>query len=204
VRNAGQAIGSRAGVPGPHRRPPVFADIEPDQFCLDAGAVEAAVTGRTKGIMPVHLYAHPLAHSIRLLRNQGMQPRYENEIVGFNADDRRTRRYRPGATGEAARVDPAAPAEREIPRREPLQRRCTPVADGLSTSTTSTRSGFNDRDGFARALVDEHGIGSGVPTVRRWWCPSPRSCGIIRLVCALGLPGLRGSEVFQQGVQLSL
>ena len=38
---------------------PVFADIEPDQFCLDAGAVEAAVTGRTKGIMPVHLYGHP-------------------------------------------------------------------------------------------------------------------------------------------------
>jgi hypothetical protein len=62
----------------------------------------------------------------------------------------------------------------------------------------------DDRDGFARALADEYGIGSGVPTVRRWWCPSPRSCGIIRLVCALGLPGLRGSEVFQQGVQLSL
>ena len=38
---------------------PVFADIEPDHFCLDPDAVEAAVTARTKGIMPVHLYGHP-------------------------------------------------------------------------------------------------------------------------------------------------
>jgi perosamine synthetase len=38
---------------------PVFADIEPDSFCLDPAAVEAAVTERTKAIMPVHLYGHP-------------------------------------------------------------------------------------------------------------------------------------------------
>jgi dTDP-4-amino-4,6-dideoxygalactose transaminase len=38
---------------------PVFADIEPDHFCLDAAAVDAAVTDRTVGIMPVHLYGHP-------------------------------------------------------------------------------------------------------------------------------------------------
>ncbi|TDC54395.1 DegT/DnrJ/EryC1/StrS family aminotransferase [Jiangella ureilytica] len=38
---------------------PVFADIEPRHFCLDPAAVEAAVTERTVGIMPVHLYGHP-------------------------------------------------------------------------------------------------------------------------------------------------
>jgi len=38
---------------------PVFADIEPDFFCLDPASVEAAVTERTVGIMPVHLYGHP-------------------------------------------------------------------------------------------------------------------------------------------------
>lgn len=38
---------------------PVFADISPDDFCLDPIAVEAAVTERTVGIMPVHLYGHP-------------------------------------------------------------------------------------------------------------------------------------------------
>src|SRR5690606_10739019 len=35
---------------------PVFADIELDHFALDPEAVEAAITPRTRGIMPVHLY----------------------------------------------------------------------------------------------------------------------------------------------------
>ena len=38
---------------------PVFADIDPDSFCLSTGAVEAAITERTVGVMPVHLYGHP-------------------------------------------------------------------------------------------------------------------------------------------------
>lgn len=128
---------------------PVFADIEQDYFCLDPAAVEAAITPRTKAIMPVHLYGHPaamrefatladkyglllfedaaqahaasldgtpvgawgvagsfsfyptknmtsgeggmvstgdpqVARMVRLLRNQGMEKRYENEVVGFN------------------------------------------------------------------------------------------------------------------------
>lgn len=38
---------------------PVFADIDADDFCLSPAAVEAAITERTVGIMPVHLYGHP-------------------------------------------------------------------------------------------------------------------------------------------------
>jgi perosamine synthetase len=38
---------------------PVFADIEPASFCLDAASVEAVVTERTVAVMPVHLYGHP-------------------------------------------------------------------------------------------------------------------------------------------------
>ncbi len=38
---------------------PVFADIDPATFCLDPESVRAAVTERTVGIMPVHLYGHP-------------------------------------------------------------------------------------------------------------------------------------------------
>lgn len=38
---------------------PVFVDIEPDTFCLDPGAAEAAITEHTVGILPVHLYGHP-------------------------------------------------------------------------------------------------------------------------------------------------
>jgi perosamine synthetase len=128
---------------------PVFADIEPDSFCLDPDAVAAAIGPRTAAIMPVHLYGHPaamdrlgalaerhglavvedacqahgatldgrpvgafgaagcfsfyptknmhaleggmvttadaaLARTLRLLRNQGMEQRYANEIVGAN------------------------------------------------------------------------------------------------------------------------
>ena len=129
---------------------PVFADIEPDFFCLAPDAVEAAITERTRAIMPVHLYGHPaampqlgriaqehglalfedaaqahgasldgqlvgtfgtfgmfslyptknmtsgeggmvscvdddVARAIRLLRNQGMERQYANEVIGFNA-----------------------------------------------------------------------------------------------------------------------
>lgn len=38
---------------------PVFADIDAGSFCLSAAAVEAAITDKTVGIMPVHLYGHP-------------------------------------------------------------------------------------------------------------------------------------------------
>ena len=38
---------------------PVFVDIEPRHFCLDPDAVEAAITTRTRAVMPVHLYGHP-------------------------------------------------------------------------------------------------------------------------------------------------
>jgi perosamine synthetase len=128
---------------------PVFADIEQDYFNLSPQAVEAAITPRTRAIMPVHLYGHPaamteltaicqrhnlllfedaaqahaaslngapvgtfgvagsfsfyptknmtsgeggmvttgcdhIARQLRLLRNQGMERRYENEVIGFN------------------------------------------------------------------------------------------------------------------------
>jgi dTDP-4-amino-4,6-dideoxygalactose transaminase len=38
---------------------PIFADIDADDFCLSPAAIEAAITERTVGVMPVHLYGHP-------------------------------------------------------------------------------------------------------------------------------------------------
>jgi perosamine synthetase len=208
---------------------PVFADIEPDQFCLDADAVEAAVTERTKGIMPVHLYGHPadmtrlgavadyhgvaiyedaaqahgagwqgrpvgtfgvfglfslyptknmtsgeggmvscagamLAHSIRLLRNQGMQRRYENEIVGFNA--RMTDVHAAIGRAQLAKL-PAWTQQRQQNAKFLDANLCgvviPPVADGaVHVYHQYTVRIPDDRDGFARALADEHGVTTGV------------------------------------------
>ena len=128
---------------------PVFAEIDPDTFCLDPDAAAAAIGPRTAALLPVHLYGHPAAmdrlgplaarhglaviedacqahgaalhdepvgsfgdaacfsfyptknmhaleggmvtvgspehaRTLRLLRNQGMEQRYANEIVGAN------------------------------------------------------------------------------------------------------------------------
>ncbi len=38
---------------------PVFADIDADDFCISPASIEAHLTERTVGIMPVHLYGHP-------------------------------------------------------------------------------------------------------------------------------------------------
>lgn len=37
---------------------PVFVDVERDTWCIDPLAIERAITGKTKVLMPVHLYGH--------------------------------------------------------------------------------------------------------------------------------------------------
>lgn len=38
---------------------PVIVDVDPQTFCMDPEAAEAAVGRKTKAVMPVHLYGHP-------------------------------------------------------------------------------------------------------------------------------------------------
>lgn len=47
---------STAGVVSRLRAIPVFVDIEPDSYNLDPNQIEAAITPKTKAIMPVHLF----------------------------------------------------------------------------------------------------------------------------------------------------
>jgi perosamine synthetase len=208
---------------------PVFADIEPDFFCLDPAAVEAAVTERTVGIMPVHLYGHPadmtglqavadrhglkiyedaaqahaaawqgrpvgtfgefamfslyptknmtsgeggmvstasddVARRVRLLRNQGMERRYENELVGFNC--RMTDLH--AAIGRVQLGKLAGWTKQRQENAAFLDAHLAgvvvpPVAPGaVHVYHQYTIRVTDDRDGFARALADEHQVGTGV------------------------------------------
>ena len=208
---------------------PVFADISPRDFCLDASAVEQAVTERTVGIMPVHLYGHPAdlpslqavadrhglqvfedaaqAHGaslhgvpvgasgtfgvfslyptknmtsgeggmvavgdpeverlLRVYRNQGMERRYENEVVGLNArmSDIHAAIGRVQLTRVAAwtrrRQDNAALLDAELSGVT-----VPSVAEGaVHVYHQYTVRVPEDRDGFAAALEREHGIGTGI------------------------------------------
>jgi len=39
---------------------PVLVDADPRTWCMDVGQVAAKITGRTRAIMPVHIYGHPV------------------------------------------------------------------------------------------------------------------------------------------------
>jgi dTDP-4-amino-4,6-dideoxygalactose transaminase len=38
---------------------PVLVDVDPETYTIDVAAIEKAITPRTKGVIPVHLYGHP-------------------------------------------------------------------------------------------------------------------------------------------------
>ena len=53
---------------------PVFADIDPDRLTLDPRATDAAVTSRTRAIMPVHLYGQPADMPALMARGRAPRP----------------------------------------------------------------------------------------------------------------------------------
>jgi perosamine synthetase len=63
---------------------PVFADIDPDTFCLDPEAVRRVITPRTKAILAVNLFGHPAPleelrsiadkHHLRLIEDNAQGP----------------------------------------------------------------------------------------------------------------------------------
>ena len=208
---------------------PVFVDIEPTHFCLDPKAVEAAITERTKAIMPVHLFGHPAdmtalreiserrgvmifedaaqAHGatwqgarvgslgtfgmfslyptknmtsgeggmvscvddefvrqVKLLRNQGMERQYANEVIGLNnrmtdihAAIGRVQLTKVGAWTEARRAN-AAFLDSHL--------------EGVTVPTVSAEATHvyhqytirvaEGRDEFVRRLREEFQVGSGV------------------------------------------
>lgn len=221
------ATGNSVAITGAH---PVFADIEIDHFCLDPKSVEAAITSKTKAIMPVHLYGHPaamdelnaiadahnlaifedaaqahgaslhgrmvgefgtfaafslyptknmtsgeggmvttadpeVARMVRLLRNQGMEQRYANEVVGLN--NRMTDVHAAIGRVQLSKLEQWT-AQRQHNAaflNENLDGVVTPpVADGAVHvyHQYTIRVIDMDRDRFVQALRDEYQVGSGV------------------------------------------
>ncbi|MFF7681666.1 DegT/DnrJ/EryC1/StrS family aminotransferase [Microbacterium sp. NPDC007973] len=230
---------------------PVFADIDPVTYTLDVASVEAAITPKTRAIMPVHLYGHPadmvalsalaerhgialfedaaqahgakidgrpvgtfgsftmfslyptknmtsgeggmvtagspeIARMLRLLRNQGMERQYENEIVGFNA--RMTDLHAAIGRVQLTKVDAWTSRRRQNAAflDSHLSGVTTPaVAEGVHhvyhQYTIRVR---DDRDGFVRALREEHQVGSGV----YYPIPNHRLPSLARFAPGLDLP----------------
>lgn len=230
---------------------PVFADIEPDTFTLDPASVAAAISEKTKGIMPVHLYGHParmrelraiadergillfedaaqahgallddapvgtygtfamfslyptknmtsgeggmiaaadetVARNARLLRNQGMERQYENELIGFNA--RMTDIHAAIGRVQLTKVN-AWTATRQANASQ-LDRDLRgvivpPVAHGaVHVYHQYTIRVPEDRDGFVRALREEYEVGSGV----YYPIPNHRLPSLARFAPGLDLP----------------
>jgi perosamine synthetase len=78
---------------------PVFADVEPGSWCLDAASVESAITERTKAIVPVHLYGHPAdMDALRVVADRHGLPLIEDAAPAIGAE---LRGRRVGALGTA-------------------------------------------------------------------------------------------------------
>jgi perosamine synthetase len=78
---------------------PVFVDVDPETWCIDPRLLEGAITRRTKGIIPVHLYGHPadMDPVNRLAATHGLW-------VVEDAAESHLARYRGRATGSLARI----------------------------------------------------------------------------------------------------
>lgn len=248
---------------------PIFVDIEPETFGLDPKAVEAAITPRTKGIMPVHLYGHParmreleviaakygidiyedaaqahgasldgrpvgtwgrfamfslyptknmtsgeggmvacdsaeLVRGVKLLRNQGMEKQYENEVIGFNA--RMTDIHAAIGRVQLTKVDAWTTARQRNAAylNGHLRNVQLPVvAEGaVHVYHQYTIRVPHDRDGFVRALREEHAIGSGV----YYPIPNHRLASLAKFAPGLDLPETEraASEVVSLPVHPSL
>jgi perosamine synthetase len=53
IISCAQAITKNNGVP-------VLVDCDPETWCMDVSQVESKITARTRAIMPVHIYGHPV------------------------------------------------------------------------------------------------------------------------------------------------
>jgi dTDP-4-amino-4,6-dideoxygalactose transaminase len=126
------------------------------------------------------------ARTVRLLRNQGMERQYENELIGFNA--RMTDIHAAIGRVQLTKVDGWTAARRANAAFFDANLSgvvVPPVADGAThVYHQYTIRVPADRDGFVQALKEEHGIGSGV----YYPIPNHRLPSLSRFAPGLQLP----------------
>lgn len=66
---------------------PVIVDVDPKSYQIDVSKIEAAVTSKTKAIIPVHLYGHPAEMNpiLEIARKHGLKV-IEDNAQGFGAE----------------------------------------------------------------------------------------------------------------------
>ncbi|KAA9152729.1 DegT/DnrJ/EryC1/StrS family aminotransferase [Microbacterium lushaniae] len=105
-----------------------------------------------------------IARMVRLLRNQGMERQYENEVVGFNA--RMTDVHAAIGRVQLTKVDAWTKTRQQNAAFLDAHLEgvvVPPVADGaVHVYHQYTIRVADDRDGFVQALKDEHNVGAGV------------------------------------------
>ena len=105
-----------------------------------------------------------IARRVKLLRNQGMERQYENEVIGFNA--RMTDIHAAIGRVQLTKVDAWTKTRQANAAFLDANLRgvvVPPVAEGaVHVYHQYTIRVPEDRDGFVRALKDEHQVGSGV------------------------------------------
>jgi dTDP-4-amino-4,6-dideoxygalactose transaminase len=81
-----------------YRGVPVFADIDPETYCLDPASIERCITARTKAIIVTHLFGHPAdmeaimalarRHGLRVIEDCAQSPgaTYDGRFTGTAAD----------------------------------------------------------------------------------------------------------------------
>ena len=81
-----------------HNAIPVFVDINPKTYCIDVTQIEAAVTERTRAIMPVHIHGLPAdmdpileiaeKHDLKVIEDvaQAHGARYKGRLCGAMGD----------------------------------------------------------------------------------------------------------------------
>lgn len=77
---------------------PVFADIDPETFCLDPKSIAEKITSRTKAILVVHIFGHPAdmdpimalakKYNLKVIEDCAQAPygRYKDRMVGTIGD----------------------------------------------------------------------------------------------------------------------